>query len=120
MKLTEKDKSWVKKIFYENQTELNSDFDKAWEEGVFYGIPEVGFIRMKLGKTNIICELAISKEFRRNGFAQKLLKYAVSPCLVATHADNIPANKLYEKNGFLHQGEAPGSDGKIMNIYKKG
>ncbi len=120
MKLTEQDKSWVRQLFMENEKLLNSDFDKAWEEGTFYGIPEIGFIRMKLGPINIICELAISQPFRRKGYAGKLLRYAISPCLVATHVDNIAANKLYERNGFLHQGEAPGSDGSIMNIYLKG
>jgi ribosomal protein S18 acetylase RimI-like enzyme len=120
MKLTEQDKSWVKKIFIDNQEALNSDFDKAWEEGIFYGIPEVGFIRIKLGKTNSICELAIAKEYRHQGFGKKLLKYAMSPCLVATHIDNVEANRFYERNGFLHQGEAIASDGKLVNIYKKG
>lgn len=120
IKLTEKDKEWARRIFLDNQQYLCSDFEEAWEEGIFYGIENVGFIRIKLDKVNVICELAVDKDHRRKGVAEQLLCYAIYPCLVATHADNLPAIKLYEKNGFLHQGEALDKFGKLLNIYKKG
>lgn len=120
IKLTEKDKEWVRRIFKDNEKFLCSDFESAWEEGIFYGIEDVGFIRVKLDKVNMICELAVDKNYRRKGVAEQLLSYAISPCFVATHSDNIPAISLYEKNGFLHLGEGLDKKGKSLNIYKKG
>lgn len=119
IKLTDIDKAWVQDIFKACQKDLMSDFEKAWAEGVFYGVQYKGFIRFKFGKENYICELAISPQYRNRGIAKELLKYAIPPCLVATHVHNIAANKLYQSSGFLHQGEVIDSAGNMLNLYLK-
>lgn len=118
-KLTEMDRDWVSNLFELCKEDLGSDFDKAWKEGVFYGIAYKGFIRLKFGKENQVCELAVSPAHRNKGIARTLLNYAISPCLVATHKTNIAANKLYSSCGFLHQGDVLGDNGNILNLYVK-
>lgn len=46
--LTEIDKEWVRDLFNSCTEFIESDFEKAWEEGTFYGIPQQGFIREKM------------------------------------------------------------------------
>jgi ribosomal-protein-alanine N-acetyltransferase len=57
-----------------------------------------------------ICRLAVKKEFRRQGVAQKLLDQMVRDCqsksepvewiTLEVRESNIPAKNLYEKNGW--------------------
>lgn len=120
--LTDIDKEWVRSLFISCQDFVESDFEKAWEEGTFYGVPQQGFIRIHYsteGKDNIICELVVHPACRNKGIAKRLLNYALSPCLVATHKHNIPANRLYCKCGFLHIGEVLDRKGNILNLYRR-
>lgn len=120
--LTEIDKEWVRDLFNSCAEFIESDFEKAWEEGTFYGIPQQGFIRIQFSynkEDNVICELAVHPACRRKGIAKKLLNYALSPCLVATHRDNIAANKLYCQNGFISIGEVIDRKGVLLNLYRR-
>ena len=57
--------------------------------------------------------IAVAKHFRENGTAIHLLKNMVSylndikvkSVLLEVSSSNLPAQKLYEKLGFVHQGE---------------
>lgn len=55
-----------------------------------------------------ILTVGVKKDFRRNHYGEKLLKYcmndmmneSISKVVLNVHADNIPALKLYQKMGF--------------------
>src|SRR5438045_1235736 len=111
------DKSWVAKIFYENFSNLNSDFDIAWREGIFWGIKDKAFIRLRYGPITHICELVTSEKYRRCGFGSMLLNMVPNPVMVAVYRELEGANHLYKKNGFLWVGDAIDNKGQWLNLY---
>lgn len=80
-----------------------------------------GAISGYIGAHNILGEvyidnIAVAKTFRRNGVAEKLLRYLIDFCekegmefvTLEVRRSNEPAKKLYSKMGFKEVGERKG------------
>ena len=74
------------------------------------------YVNLFLGKTGVIDEVVVAPEFQKQGIGTKLLEKAIEVAKeknmrhikLDTNADN-PANKLYEKVGFIKKND---------NVYK--
>lgn len=96
--------SWINNSLYNNYA------DEAFL--VFNKLTPVGIITIKIkGKNGFIDLLGIIEEHQKQKLATYLLKKAIEYLIkqdiddifVITEGENIPANKLYQKNNFILQ-----------------
>lgn len=80
--------------------------------GAFVGNMPVGFVNLQCVAGELtINNIAVLKEFRKQSIGEKLLKAALEAypnadvAFLEVRESNIPAQKLYEKFGFVKVGE---------------
>ena len=79
------------------------------------------------GSFGVIHRVAVSPSAKKSGLASMLVSFAEQQTRVAgfaslradTHADNIPMQKMLEKNGFVYCGNIFLSDGAPRRAYEK-
>ena len=109
----------MRKIFYVIKSQ-----NQVVGYSIYYIRPSFSFKGLK--KKSVICSIAIDRDFRGMGFAKELLKESIREMrlnrivsvLLYVNVNNIPAIKLYEKQGFRVIKEMKNVCGQNQRCYE--
>lgn len=126
-----KDEEFIRKLHKENSKHIGSfNLFYIWDNFLikknkykYHIIENVGFVRhgySKQKKAYTIKEIAVSKEFRGQGFSEILFNKCKKPMFLTCNLDNERGNKFYEKMGMKLKKVVTSKNGKNkMNLWVK-
>jgi ribosomal protein S18 acetylase RimI-like enzyme len=129
---TKEDEEFIKKMHKESKEEIgNFNLFFSWDNYLskkspynFYivkdGDKNIGFMRFGMSKQlkcYVVKEIAISNQFRGQGYGKKFIEKMPKPIYLTCNTDNLSGNAFYEKVGFMNKGKKKTKSGKWTNIW---
>lgn len=127
---TAEDREWIEAIFAADRRFLGSVFGSVWyrywqadnPREHWWVIRPCAFAHwmQRLDGWKTLYEIAVGEEYRKSGYARRLIEEIGLPLRLSTDAENLVSNLVYQKLGFNQVGWKQSRDGRrILVVFER-